>query len=341
MNATGCEFGYRWEMEGEHVCTNPSGLCQPEDCANESSMNSSGCTLARRLGFWENLLPVACGRPYTVQGEYLKANLKSTASGALGEPGAPARSWGSNHADLGGRWTYTPLEAQGRTRAGRGDTVARELMAEALRLAGVASNPFPQLQGTLQIEPQLDEVIAAAHAHVAATNEQLKWHNSGLQEHASVGSFAKLCLELLVAGAPPDLLRRAISAQEEELLHAHIALALGGGAQNGGSQLEFPGHTLDLHHNPNAMRAAAIKEGLGGEGHAAMELFQQALDALGGEDPLPMGRQAFAKLAWAMACDEARHAALALEVVDWLQNDAAQGSLEVRVRSGAVHVREL
>ena len=50
------------------------------------------------------------------------------------------------------------------------------------------------------------------------------WTDLGRAKHASVGAFAKVALQLLGLGAPPEILARAHAAMGDELRHARFAL---------------------------------------------------------------------------------------------------------------------
>ncbi len=52
------------------------------------------------------------------------------------------------------------------------------------------------------------------------------WTDLGRAKHASVGAFAKVALQLLGLGAPPEILARAHAAMGDELRHARFAFAL-------------------------------------------------------------------------------------------------------------------
>ena len=52
------------------------------------------------------------------------------------------------------------------------------------------------------------------------------WLHNARMEHASIAAFARLSLELLSLGAPPDLLRQSASAQADEIHHAEICFSL-------------------------------------------------------------------------------------------------------------------
>lgn len=243
------------------------------------------------------------GRPYMVEGEGLQAQVQpSTGSG-----------WRFEGTDLG---TASRLHGE----------VSLVQRLEAASFGGHAK--LPSGQGTLALEPRLAELLPLAQEELRSlpAEELASWHAAGLAEHAAVGAFAKLCLEMLVAGAPPRLVRLATKAQEEEVLHAQICLALGG---TGESRLNFPAHTVEIRKDLAAMRTAAIDEGLKGEGHAALRLFERAK---------ANGETALGQLALAMAQDEARHAELAEETLAWIQEETGVAAPKVHVQDGLVSV---
>ncbi len=52
------------------------------------------------------------------------------------------------------------------------------------------------------------------------------WTRVAFMEHAAIGAFARLTLELLSLGATPAILRKASSSIEEEIHHAEISFSL-------------------------------------------------------------------------------------------------------------------
>mmetsp|Transcript_14395 Transcript_14395/g.25320 ORF Transcript_14395/g.25320 Transcript_14395/m.25320 type:complete len:418 (-) Transcript_14395:169-1422(-) len=237
------------------------------------------------------------GRPYIVQGQSLSAKPEHSTCG-----------WG------------TGAEIGFAAKAG----LAKRLQAAAGSRSSV---------GSLSLESELADLLTLARAELDAlpAGERQKWHAAGLAEHAAVGSFAKLCLELLVAGAPPRLLRLAIKAQEEELMHAHIALSL---AEDGLRRLDFPEHSLKLSKDFNALRAAAVTEGLQGEGKSALRLFARAKQSERSSPHL-------ARLSLAMAMDEARHAELAEETLEWIEKETGLVAPRVEILNGDISVPTL
>jgi len=217
-----------------------------------------------------------------------------------------------------------------------------QLLAWALHSAGVAMNPLPDIDGTLSLETQLPNLLSDAQFEVASmpAAEREAWQSSALAEHAAISTFAKLSLELLVAGAPSHLVRQAIRAQEEELLHAQISFTFGftRKAEDSTGSLRFPEHSLDVLHDPIAMREAAVQEGMMGEGHATLALFGRAFGFL--KDVSPSVQPALGKIIWAIARDEARHAALAAQTVEWLGEQMGQAPPKVIFQAGTLQVLE-
>lgn len=145
------------------------------------------------------------------------------------------------------------------------------------------------------------------------------WQAAAQMEHASVAAFARLTLELLAAGAPPDLLARAQQAGIDEVRHAQACFAL---AQRCDGQVRGPGplHVGGALLNVSLaeIAAAAVVEGCVFETAAALEARVAAVQAID-----PAVRQALE----AIADDEARHAELSWDIVRWA---LAQGDEAVR-----------
>jgi len=218
-------------------------------------------------------------------------------------------------------------------------TFESQLFAWALRDTGLDVDPFPNISGTISIEPLLPELLSAAQLELAGmpTDQRETWQSSALAEHAAISSFAKLTLELLVAGVPSHLVRQAIRAQEEELLHAQISFTLGSSqtTDGNGSSLQFPEHGLAIERDFFAMRTAAMQEGVMHEGHAALDLFRSAAGFL--KDNLAIH---LAKIVWGIARDEARHAALAAQVVEWLDKQMGHPLPSISYHAGRLQILE-
>jgi hypothetical protein len=147
-----------------------------------------------------------------------------------------------------------------------------------------------------------------------------RWARAGLDEHASIASFARFALDLLAVGAPADLLRATQQALGDEVRHAELCFALASayaGQPVGPGPLSVGGAAHD-RVDLAEIAAAAAREGCVGETLAAYEAAR-ARDAA--TDPAV--RAALDEL----ARDEAEHAALAYRFVAW---SLRQGDDKVR-----------
>jgi len=135
------------------------------------------------------------------------------------------------------------------------------------------------------------------------------WLVDAKAEHASIASFARLTLQLLSLGAPPELLIATQRATKDEIAHAELCFALASrfaGRPLGPSELAMSGAVTDV--TLVELAVAAVHEGCVGETMAAVlagERLEQARD--------PQVRAALAKI----AKDEGRHAELAWRTVVW------------------------
>lgn len=136
------------------------------------------------------------------------------------------------------------------------------------------------------------------------------WASDAAYEHASVGSFSKLSIELVALGAPPELIEASHRAALDEVHHARLCYALasayhdaevGPGPLAEATRLTFATDLGDLVD-------AAVREGCFGETLASLVAREQLA---GAEDPAV--RAALAQIAE----DEASHAELAFRVVAW------------------------
>jgi hypothetical protein len=146
----------------------------------------------------------------------------------------------------------------------------------------------------------------------ASTGEPLdtRWASVAQAEHASIASFAQFGARLLALGAPPALVRAALRAGADEARHAEFALARA--SEHGDVALAFG--ALDTRGAAALGESFAdtvlscVREGCIGETLAALE-FATLADAC--DDP---GLAASLRM---IASDEARHAALAWQFVQW------------------------
>lgn len=137
------------------------------------------------------------------------------------------------------------------------------------------------------------------------------WMEMGLGEHASVAAFARFVLHLLSLGAPPDLLRDAIRATDDEVQHARLCFGI---ARRFTGEAARPGpidisHVNDGQDEPRSIMEAAILEGCFAETISA-RYAQVAHERAEG----PAIRAALGRIAE----DEARHADLSWRFVGWL-----------------------
>lgn len=167
---------------------------------------------------------------------------------------------------------------------------------------------------TAELEPRSDWSANATGIVQGLPHELRKelaqyWQDAARMEHASVASFARLTLELMAVGAPPELLVRSQQAGLDEVHHAAACFGL---AQHMGAPAVGPG-TFQLDgalRTPSLaeLAAAAALEGCVWETVAALEAQVAAAACR-----LPAVQEALA----AIAADEANHAELAWDIVRW------------------------
>src|SRR5579883_1028152 len=160
------------------------------------------------------------------------------------------------------------------------------------------------------LAPELASLPARTRERLAA-----EWLRDARDEHASIAAFARLSLDLLALGAPPELLTRTHQAAQDEVEHARACFTLAS---------RYRGESLDPGIFPEASAAPApgrtridrlrrlaqesLEDGCFGEGTAAAVA---AHAAQGTQDPVV--REVLAKI----ATDESRHAELGWAVLAW------------------------
>ena len=153
-----------------------------------------------------------------------------------------------------------------------------------------------------------------------AARAALAWREDAALEHASIASFARLALDLLALGAPPDLVAGAGAAALDEVAHAKacfaIAARLGGTGALGPAPLALEG-VRPLADLAEVARDTAAQSCVG-ETVAALALARAAERC---PDP------ALAAVIARVAEDELGHAALGWQIVAWA---CAAGGAEVR-----------
>jgi hypothetical protein len=153
------------------------------------------------------------------------------------------------------------------------------------------------------------------------------WREDAALEHASIASFARLALELLSLGAPPDLVAAAHRAALDEVEHAKVCFAIAGDLSGepgslGPAPLALDGLVMsaDLAH----VAADAAAQSCVGETVAALALARAAEQCTNG---------ALRGMLSKMAEDELGHAALGWQLVAWA---CARGGEPVREAVRAV-----
>ena len=144
------------------------------------------------------------------------------------------------------------------------------------------------------------------------------WREEARMEHASIAAFAKLSLELLALGAPPELVRDAHRAAMEEVDHAHVAFTFAsvyGGVPVGPAPLEQATSLLSERATLARLVEETLLDGCVGETAAAVEA---ARAAEGASDP------SIAEALRAIAADETSHAELGFRVVAWAVRQARE-----------------
>ncbi len=142
-----------------------------------------------------------------------------------------------------------------------------------------------------------------------------------MDEWSSVASFARAAIELMIVGAPPRLVAACQAASLDEVRHATLCLELAG--QLAGQKLELGALTRApqvRHLDLESLALAVLREGCVEETLAAM-----VADRCAHRCTTPSLRDALQEL----ADDEAQHAALAWETLDWA---IATGGEAVRAR---------
>lgn len=149
---------------------------------------------------------------------------------------------------------------------------------------------------------------ASEPAGPGATDAARAWAAAGLGEHASIGAFLQLGLELLAHGAPADLVRDVLRAAGDELRHAErcFALAERGGEPVGPGALPLP--TLRPTRPLAEIAVDAMQQGCVIE---TLGAIAARVAAAGAADP-----EVQATLA-VLAADEERHAVLSWRVLSW------------------------
>jgi hypothetical protein len=197
--------------------------------------------------------------------------------------GGYAGTWGTGGYGLGGVGGGRPYLVEGRART---------------------ATPAWRGDWSSKAAPDLD-----ALGHTLRQKLLEGWLADARLEHASVAAFARLTLELLALGAPPDLIEGSQRASLDEIEHARDCFALASayaGAPIGPGGLALEGALEQSSLVELAVRT--VHEGCVGETIAALV----ASAALRGATD-PAVRAALRRI----ARDEAQHAELSWRVVAW------------------------
>lgn len=137
-----------------------------------------------------------------------------------------------------------------------------------------------------------------------------RWARAAQYEHASIASFARLSMQLMAIGAPPELLDAAHCAARDEIRHAKLSFAVASayaGRGLGPGPLPIVADALGPVDFVSVVRANVV-DGCVGETVAAFEAEAQR-DGV--------GHPALARCLDVIAEDEAKHAELAYQIVGW------------------------
>lgn len=155
----------------------------------------------------------------------------------------------------------------------------------------------------------LDGIPVAFRGPLAA-----RFRENGRTEHASVGAFARLSLDLMTLGAPPKLLADASRDALDEIHHAELcfglARALDGTPQSPGP-LTAPTSELVGRPRHEALATLAVDSLFDGALHEGLSARVLAVLAKRCEVP------AIATILATLAAEEGRHAAHAWDVLDY------------------------
>lgn len=162
---------------------------------------------------------------------------------------------------------------------------------------------------------------AAERAEIAEA-----WRKNGLTEHASVAAFARLSMELIALGAPPELIQGAHEDALDEMRHTtwcfDLARRLDG--KNDGPREFAAARSRMFSFGPKRLRLAQLAvesliDGALNEGISARVVGELAREVTDPE---------IKEMLRAIASDEGRHAAHGFEIVKWC---VEEGGYPVRV----------
>lgn len=162
--------------------------------------------------------------------------------------------------------------------------------------------------------------VRSSAPDVVPSQRAAAWERAGAEEHASVAAFARLSLQLMAHGAPPELLRDVHRAALDEVGHAERCWAIArklGAPTLGAAPFPFAA-PVAVDVSLAELAADAVREGCLGEtlgAHLAAVAAELA--------PEPEIRAELASI----AAEEAEHAVLSYRLVAWA---LSVGGAEVR-----------
>ncbi len=159
----------------------------------------------------------------------------------------------------------------------------------------------PEWNHELLLQPVADAAVRQSLVEI--------WTEEGQAEHAAIAAFSKLSLELLALGAPPDLVARSNRSALQEVHHAKLCFSLASayaGRTIGPAPLRqaLEGDTIDLVR----LARESLLDGCLREGIAQIIAERGAETAMDPE---------VARVLRVQAHDEAQHAELAWDIVEW------------------------
>jgi hypothetical protein len=142
-----------------------------------------------------------------------------------------------------------------------------------------------------------------------------QWRESAKTEHASVAAFARLMLDLMAVGAPPELIAAASRDALDEIRHTEMCLSLASAIDGRqASPAPFPevqrARTLPRVRTL-ALATLAVDSLIDGAFHEGVSA--RIIARLARRAEVPEIRDVLAQI----AADEGRHAAHGWDVVDW------------------------
>ncbi len=137
-----------------------------------------------------------------------------------------------------------------------------------------------------------------------------RWTRDALDEHASIGAFARLSLQLLGVGAPATLLRRTHEAALDEIKHAELCFSLASrftGVPLRAGPIPLP-HEIHLAYDLSVIAIEALLDGAVNEGLSAAEARARLRRTEDAEERAALRT---------IARDEGEHAKLGEDIVGW------------------------